>query len=62
MDNRPFTFPPGTGDWTNAFGVVTVPPEVGQLVVLLEVRSQKTDADVCWFDNVEVYRLDDASF
>lgn len=62
VDNRPFTFPPVTGDWTTAFGVVTVPPGVGQLVVLLDVRGQKTDADVCWFDTVEVYRLEDANF
>lgn len=61
-DDRPLTFPLGTGDWRNAFGVVTVPPGVGQLVVLLDVRGQVTDDDVCWFDNVEVYRLENANF
>ena len=61
-DDRPFTFQPGTGDWKKTFGVVTVPPEAGQLVVLLDVRGQQTDDDVCWFDNVEVYRLEDVTF
>jgi len=31
-------------------------------VVLLDVRGQTTDDDVCWFDNVEVFRLEDANF
>jgi hypothetical protein len=59
-DDRPFTFQAGAGDWKTAFGVVTVPSEAGQLVVLLDVRGQKTDDDVCWFDNVAVCRLEDA--
>ncbi|HSA11825.1 MAG TPA: hypothetical protein P5205_15800 [Candidatus Paceibacterota bacterium] len=61
-DDRPFTFQPSVGDWKIACGVVTVPPEAGQLVVLLDVRGQMTDEDVCWFDNVEVYRLEAATF
>jgi len=56
-DDCPLTFRPGAGEWKTAFGVVTVPSDVGQLVVLLDVRGQQTEDDVCWFDNVEVYRL-----
>ena len=56
-DDRLFTFAPGSDDWHTALGVVTVPADVGRLVVLLGVRGQRTDDDVCWFDNVEIYRL-----
>lgn len=62
VDDRPFTFVRGTGDWKKAFGVVTVPLGAGRLIVLLDVRGQASDADVCWFDNVEVYRLQDVQF
>ncbi len=60
-DDRPFDFRPGAGDWRNAFGVVTVPSDAAQLVVLLDVRGQATEEDVCWFDNIEVYHLEDAN-
>jgi hypothetical protein len=30
---------------------------VGRLMVLLSVRGQVTDKDVCWFDNLGVYRV-----
>ncbi len=56
-DDRPFAFKPGAGDWKTTFGVVTVPADAGQLVLLLDVRGQLSDEDVCWFDNIEVYRL-----
>ena len=61
-EDRRFAFGPGAGDWKPAFGVATVPPGAGRLVVLLDVRGQATDDDVCWFDNVEVYRLEDTGF
>jgi len=62
VNDCPFAFQPGAGEWKTTFGVATVPAGVGQLVVLLNVRNQKTDDDVCWFDNVEVYRLEGAGF
>jgi len=62
VDDRTFTFKPGTGEWKTAFGVVTVPPGAGKLVVLLDVHGQQTDADVCWFDNVELHRLSTVNF
>jgi hypothetical protein len=37
--------------------VVTVPEGVGRLMVLLSVRGQVADGDVCWFDNLGVYRV-----
>jgi hypothetical protein len=45
------------GEWQSAFGVVTVPDDVGRLVVLLNVTGQVSDTDVCWFDNLGVYRM-----
>jgi hypothetical protein len=55
--DQTFPFEPGEGQWQQAFGVVSVPEEVGNLVVLLSVRAQVTDQDTCWFDNLGVYRL-----
>ena len=43
--------------WRRAFGVVTVPAGAGRLVILLHVAGQQTDQDVCWFDNLGLYRL-----
>jgi hypothetical protein len=34
-----------------------VPPDVGALVLLLGMATQRSDADAVWFDDVEVYRL-----
>jgi len=48
----------GAADWKSTFGIVTVPPGTSQLVLLLDVRDQKTGEDVCWFDNVKAYRLE----
>ncbi|MBP7950230.1 MAG: hypothetical protein KA004_11280 [Verrucomicrobiales bacterium] len=56
-DDQTFTFAPGSGKWTQASGVATVPPGAGRLVVLLSIRGQQTAADGCWFDNVEVHRI-----
>jgi hypothetical protein len=58
-DDRTLAFASGPDQWQTAFGVVTVPPDVGQLLLLLDIHGQQTDSDVCWFDNVEVYRLSD---
>lgn len=58
-DDATFLFGDGAGEWKSAFGVVTVPPDTGRLCVLLGMREQRTESDVCWFDRVEVYRLED---
>jgi len=47
----------GSGDWEHAFGWAQVPDGVGFLVVLLAVHNQISDDDVCWFDNLGVYKL-----
>jgi len=56
-DDRTFLFKPREGEWRKGFGVVTVPPDAGKLVVLLNVTGQVADKDVCWFDNLALYRL-----
>ncbi|HWQ92196.1 MAG TPA: hypothetical protein VN673_11035, partial [Clostridia bacterium] len=56
-DDRTFAFQPQPGEWRRAFGVVTVPPGAGKLVVLLNVTGQDTDADKCWYDKLRLYRL-----
>ncbi|MBN1441326.1 MAG: hypothetical protein JXA90_01395, partial [Planctomycetes bacterium] len=48
---------PQTDEWQRAFGVVTVPPGAGKLVILLSVTGQAAEADVCWFDDLALYRL-----
>jgi hypothetical protein len=57
QDDRTFVFKPSGGEWRNGFGVVTVPLDVGKLVILLNVTGQVADTDVCWFDNLALYRL-----
>ena len=49
--------PAGPDGWRPLEAVATVPPEVGALVLLLGVASQRTPDDTLWFDDVEVYRL-----
>jgi hypothetical protein len=56
-DDRTFVFRPDEGAWPKAFGVITVPSAVGKLVILLNVTGQVADTDVCWFDNLALYRL-----
>ena len=56
-DDRTFGFKPRENEWRRVFGVVTVPPEVGNLVILLNVTGQLAPTDVCWFDNLVLYRL-----
>lgn len=51
-------FEKGDGEWDRALGIVTVPKPARFLIVLPAVRNQATANDVCWFDNVEVYELD----
>ena len=46
-----------SGELQELFGVVEVPETAGRLVVLLGVGGQKTPEDLCWFDDVELYRL-----
>jgi hypothetical protein len=58
--DQTFPFETGEGEWQQAFGVVTVPEGAGRLMVLLSVRGQRTDEDVCWFDNLGVYRVLDS--
>lgn len=55
--DQTFPFEPGKDEWQTAFGVVTVPDGVGRLVVLLNITGQLIDDDICWFDNLGVYRL-----
>ncbi len=56
-DDRTFAFKPHEGEWRRAFGVVTVPPGAGKLVILLDVTGQVTEDDVCWFDSLALHRL-----
>jgi hypothetical protein len=56
-DDRAFAFRLRESEWRKAFGVVTVPPDVGKLVIRLNVTGQAADTDVCWFDNLALYRL-----
>jgi len=44
--------------WTEMLGAVEVPEGAGRLVVLLGVKGQEGEADVAWFDDAAVYRLD----
>jgi hypothetical protein len=55
--DQTFPFQQTEGDWQSASGVVTVPENVGRLIVLLNVTGETTDDDVCWFDNLGVCRL-----
>ena len=56
-DDRTFVFRLGDGDWRSSFGVVTVPPGAGKLVILLNVTGQMAETDVCWFNNLSLYRV-----
>jgi hypothetical protein len=55
--DQTFPFETDEAEWQQAFGVVTVPEGVGRLMVLLSVRGQVADGDICWFDNLGVYRV-----
>jgi hypothetical protein len=44
--------------WSELFGVVTVPEGVGKLVILLGARDQRSPEDMAWYDDVHLYRLE----
>ena len=44
--------------WVELFGVVEVPEPAGKLVILLGAAGQPSAADVAWFDDVELYRIE----
>jgi hypothetical protein len=46
-----------SANWRKAFAMVTVPPDTGKLVILLNVTGQATDQDECWFDDLGLYAL-----
>ena len=46
------------GQWSEITVVVTVPKDVGKLVLLLGVRGQESADDVAWYDDVQVFKLD----
>jgi hypothetical protein len=57
-EDKTFAFEPAADGWEDTLGVVTVPREAEQLAILLAVRNQMTEDDICWFDDVALYRLE----
>jgi hypothetical protein len=55
--NRSFTFPTGSDQWCKSTGLVTVPKNAQNLVILLDVYNQLSERDDCRFDNVALYRV-----
>jgi hypothetical protein len=54
----PLFFCPGPPDqWSEMFGVFEVPEGVDRILVQLNVRDQRSDSDVAWFDDVGLYPL-----
>ena len=49
--------PPGVEGWRKAGGAVTVPDDVGLLVILMLSKSASAAESVCWFDNLGLYRV-----
>jgi hypothetical protein len=47
----------GPDGWCPLEAVATIPPDVGALILLLGVASQRTPEDAVQFDDVEVYRV-----
>ncbi len=45
-------------EWREFFGVVEVPDGVARLLILLTVSGQPTPADVAWFDDVQLIKLE----
>lgn len=70
-DDRTFVFSPDepavaamekprlepSANWRKAFAMVTVPPDTGKMVILLNVTGQTSDQDECWFDDLGLYAL-----
>lgn len=51
-------FCPGPrAEWAELFGVVGVPYGVGRLIILLGIRDQRSQADVVWYDDIELCKL-----
>ncbi len=48
---------PSHDEWKTIAGVVTVPEGVGKLVILLGVKSQASEEDIVWFDDVSLVKL-----
>ena len=44
--------------WRELFGVVEVPEGVGRLVILLGVHGQTSPADIAWYDDVRLHKLE----
>jgi len=49
--------PRNANGWSILFGAVSVPTDVGKLVLLLGMGDQHGGADAVWFDDVELFRL-----
>ena len=45
-------------EWHELFGVVQVPEGAGRLVILLGISGQASPEDACWYDDVELCRLE----
>jgi len=45
-------------EWHELFGVVQVPEGAGRLVILLGIGGQASPEVACWYDVVELYRLE----
>jgi hypothetical protein len=56
--DRIFSCAAPRGQWSEIFGAVTVPEDVGKLVVLLGVHGQHAAEDVAWYDDVHLYKLE----
>jgi hypothetical protein len=59
IDNQVMDFPKvAAGEWSRAAKVVTVPEGFNKITVLMGADNQKTNADICHFDDFGVYDLD----
>ncbi len=56
-DDKIIAFQKPTSDWQQTGGVVEVPENTAYLVILLNVASQNNEQDVCWFDNLVLFKL-----
>lgn len=46
------------GEWKLMAGIATVPEDTGRLVVMLGANGQQSEADVVWWDEVTVLRVE----
>ena len=56
-NDKVFTFSGNSNDWQQATGHVQIPSGANFMVVLLVVRNQINENDLCWFDDLEIYKL-----